>query len=615
MPSSSHSRGALALAAAFTSVPAFAQPSPEAETVVVTASRTAQRMRDAIPHTTILTRKDIRDSQAIDLPSLLRREAGFEYSQSGGIGALTGIFMRGGRSAQTLFLVDGVRIEDASSGQSAIQHLLLDDVERIEVVRGNVSALYGSGAIGGVVQVFTRRGRGTPAPSAEVTLGERGTSKISASYGGQTGDTRFNLGVSRFGTRGFSSIDTRLAPAANSDPDGYTNDSVTASITRRFSARHEGGLSWYRARGRIDYDNAFGVPTQTNKSAQDVETLSGYWEARFVDAWKSRITLAQGSDYRTDTRNELFFSRANTRNRQFIWDNELEVAPEHRLSAGVEVLRQSLVASTLVNPVYSRNADTLRVGYLGRFGGHSLQLNARREDYSDFGSASTRYAGYGYDLSDAWRITASASTAFRAPSFVDLFGFGGNPALRPERARTKEIGLQRAAGSHVLRVVAFDTRYQDAITFDVAVFQVRNVRKASVHGTEASYSGRLAGFDLRASLTVQDPVEQEPSAPELQAVRRAKVFGSLAAYRSFGSWRFGGELLSSGERPDTHIVSGARLQTAGYAVVNLSARYQIDRSWYAAGRLDNAFNEKYQLVHGYNTAPRGVFLTLGWQNL
>ena len=592
-------------------VPSFAQNKDE-DSVVVSASRTEQRLRDAIPHITVLTARDIRDSQAFDLPSLLRREAGFEFSQNGGVGTVTGIFLRGGRSAQALVLIDGIRVEDAGFGAAAFQHIMLDEVDRVEIVRGNVSSLYGSSAIGGVIQVFTKRGRGTPAPSFEATLGSRGTGKLSAGIGGEVGDTRFNLRVSQFDTKGFSAINPKLAPNANPDRDGYGNTSLAGNISHRFSPNHEVGAAIFSSRGRVDFDNAFGVSTAVNKSAQDLENSSLYWEARWSDRWKSRFTLGQGSDYRRDTLNGNFANNSNTRSRQFILDNEVRLTPEHLLTLGAENLRQTLANSAFTR-LLRRDAGALRAGYLGHVGRHSLQLNARREDYSDFGSARTYFAGYGFDLTAQWRLIASGSNAFRAPTFQDLFGFGGNANLRPERAHTNELGVQWAEGPHRLRVVAFDTEYQDAITFDNVTFTVRNVRKASVQGYETSYTGKIGDFDLRASLTVQDPVEQEPNGLALQAVRRAKAFGSFSAYRSFGAWRLGGEVVSGGARPDTNITSGARLLEGGYTLVNLTARYQFDKNLYFAAKLENVFDEKYQLVNGYNTPPQGVFFTVGWQ--
>src|SRR5882762_3963754 len=603
-----------ALAIAALPAVVLAQSAPADDAVVITASRTEQPLRDAIPHTTILTRKDISDSQAVDLPSLLQREAGFEYTQNGGVGAVTGLFMRGGRSAQTLILVDGMRVEDAAFGSAAIQHIMLDEVERIEIVRGNVSSLYGSGGIGGVVQVFTRRGHGAPASSAEITAGSRGTSKLSAAYGGEVDATRFNVTVSRFDTRGFSAIDTRLAPKANPDADGYRNESVSGNLIQRISAQHEVGVLLYNSRGRLDYDNAFGLPTNTHQSAQDLGMLQAYWEAHPVEPWTSRLTLGEGTDYRTDLLNGAFNNSSNTRSRQLIWDNRLRAAPAHEFAIGLEALRQELQNSGLLPQRRNRNADSARLGYLGRLGAHSLQVNLRTEDYSDFGRANPHFLGYGYDVTQAWRLTASTSTAFRAPTFLDLFGgFGGNAALRPERARTREFGVQWADGSNLVRVVAFDTRYEDAITFDVQTSTVRNVRKASVNGVESSYSGQLAGFDLRAALTVQDATEQEPGGQELPAIRRAKRYGSLGAYRSLGRLRLGGELIASGARPDTNIVSAARISQAGYSVINLTARYDIDKRLFVGARLNNALDEKYQLVNGFNTPPRGVFLTAGWQ--
>ena len=589
-----------------------AQPAPEDDAVIVTASRSEQRIRDAIPHTTVLTQKDIRDSQAIDLPSLLRSEAGFEMQQNGGIGATySPLSLRGGSSAQALILVDGVRIEDASFGLSAIQHIMLEDVERVEIVRGNVSSLYGSGAIGGVVQVFTKRGRGAPSPYGQVTIGERSTGKLVAGYGGEASDTRFNLTVSRFDTRGFSAIDPRLAPSANPDPDGYGNESLAGSVSHKLFRRHEVGASLLTARGRVDYDSAFNAPTDTHASDQDVGMIQAWWEARFVDAWKSRATVAQGTDYRTDTRNGAFAFSSNTRNRHLIWDNEVRLRPEHSVSVGIEQLRQELDSSTVFTRF--REVGALRLGYVGRLGAHSLQGNARTEDYSDFGKAETYFLGYGFDLTDAWRFTASTATAFRAPTFVDLyFPFGvGNPLLRPERARTNEVGLQWASGPHRLKAVAFETDYQDAIVFSGGT--TRNVRRASVDGFETSYTGQLLGFDLRASLTLQDPVEQDPGGQEVQAIRRSKVFGSFGAHRTLGAWRLGAQLSAAGERRDTHIVTFASVQEAGYAVLNLTARYNFSKALFAALRIENALDEEYHVVHGFNAPPRGAFVTVGWQ--
>jgi vitamin B12 transporter len=605
-------RGALPLLAFSSAL--LAQPADDA--VVVTASRTEQRLRDAIPHTTVLTRKEIRESQATDLPTLLQREAGVEIAQSGGLGANATLFMRGARSAQSLVLIDGVRIEDAVSGTTAFQHLMLDDIERIEIVRGNVSSLYGSAAMGGVVQVFTRRGSGAPSPYGEVTLGSRDTTKLLAGYGGELGDTRFNVSALRLDTRGFSAIDPRFAPV-NPDDDGYRNESISASIAQRLARNHELGARLLRTRTKSDYDDPFAAPTSFQTADQDLGMAQLYWDAQFLERWKSRITASEGTDYRTDFLDGAFFSSSNTRSRQLIWDNDVRITPSHVLSLAADRLEQALDSSGAGQ--HTRDVNSLRFGYLGRLGAHALQVNLRNDRYSDFGDADTYFLGYGFDLTEAWRLTASTSTAFRAPNFADLFGFPPfsfpNPALRPERSRSYELGVQWASAGQRIRVVAFQTEYEDEIAFDFVTLQSQNLAKAKVDGVETSYSGRIAGTDITAALTLQDVVEQQQGGPELPGLRRAKAFGSVTAFRGIARWRLGAELLASGERPDVDVVTGQRLQNPnpGYTVLNLLARFEYTKNLFFAARLENALDEHYQLAHGFNTAPRGLFLTAGWQ--
>src|SRR6185436_5142725 len=344
---------------------------------------------------------------------------------------------------------------------------------------------------------------------------------------------------------------------------------------------------------------------------QDLGMTQLYWDAQLHERWKSRITAAEGTDYRTDFLDGAFAFLSNTRSRQLIWNNDVSLAPAHGVSLSLERLEQEMDNSTF-GP-RKRDANSVRLGYLGRLGAHAFQANVRNDKYSDFGNADTNFLGYGFDLTDAWRLTASTSTAFRAPTFQDLFGFGGNPQLRPERTRTNELGVQWASGANRVRVVGFHTDYQDAITFDNVTFTAQNIRKAKVTGVETSYSGRIAGIDLRAALTLQDAVEQEPDDIERAAIRRAKRFGSIAAFRNFGRLRLGGEVLASGARPDVDIATFEPVQLAGYTVVNLLARLEYNKHLYLSARLENALDEEYQIVHGFNTAPRGFFVTVGWQ--
>jgi vitamin B12 transporter len=596
----------------------FAQEDAVEDAVVVTASRTQQRLRDAIPHTTVLTEKEIRDSQAVDLPSLLRSEAGFEMAQTGGVGSVPSpLSLRGSTSARTLVLIDGVRIEDAGFSSTALQHIMLDQVERVEIVRGNVSSLYGSNAVGGVIHVFTKRGTGAPAASASAMAGARSPSDVHVGYGGELGGTRFSLAASRLDTKGFSAIDPAQAPLANPDPDGYRNQGLSFSASHKLNAAHEFGVALFNTEAWIDYDQPiFALPADEHRSNQELSMLQGWWEARFVEQWKSRVTVAENKDRRNDTLNGAFFSKSNTRTRQLIWDNELRVSPPHAFTVGLEGRNQTLDSGSVFgsDPLRERDVSAGRIGYLGRLGDHTLQANYRYEDYSDFGSEGTYYLGYGYDLTRAWRFTLSHATAFRAPTFLDLDPVFGNPSLQPERSKTNEIGAQWASGPHRVRVTYFDTEYQDAIVLD-NLFIPQNVQSASNQGIETSYNGVIAGIDLRASLTFQDPVEQDrTNSPPQQALRRAKTLAALSAYRNFGALRLGVDWRASGERRDNAITdSTVTVFEPAYSVLNLLARYQLSKNIYFGARLENALDETYRLVSGYNTAGRGVFLTAGWR--
>lgn len=590
-----------AFAACVVPVTVYAQNGDDvSQAVVVTASRSEQLLREAIPHTTIITSREIRASGAVDLPSLLRKEAGFEFSQNGGVGTVSSTFLRGATTNQALVLVDGVRLSNLNFGATALEQLMLDQIERVEIVRGNVSSLYGSGAIGGVIQVFTRAGVGAPRASVDLGLGGQGEQRLRAQYGGAVGDTRFSLNLSHFSTDGFSAQKPANSPTTNPDRDGYRNQSLSANLEHRFSADHQAGVRYFSSDGKLSFDNAFAASVNDKHTA---DARVGSWAVfsnnRIAQWWLSKLTYSEGYDQFDSFTNSTVASRAKTKNSQFTWQNEIPVGTDHRFTITAESLRQSISSDTAyARP--GRSVSGLIGAYQGRFGAHSVQFSARNEDYSDFGASRTHYAGYGYDLTERWRFTAASSTAFRAPTFNEMFfpAFG-NPNLQPERARSFEAGVQYVAAGQMLRLVAFHTRISDLI----GGFPLTNINSATIDGIETSYSGSLWGMDVKASLTMQDPI-QHTASTHLQLLRRAKEFGSLSLAKRIGSWRVGGEVLASGRRFDNDIVAFTRVELARYEVFNLTARYQLAKETALSLRLDNAFNKGYTLAHGFNTQGR-----------
>ncbi|MFL6691671.1 MAG: TonB-dependent receptor domain-containing protein [Ramlibacter sp.] len=594
-------RAGVPLAIAFLTPAAFAQLAlPE---VVVSASRTEQRVQDALPSTTVLTRQDIEAAQTPDLPTLLQRVAGLEITQVGGPGTVATASLRGAEARHTLVLVDGVPINNLNFGLPALEHLSLADVERIEVVRGNVSSLYGSAALGGVIQIITRQPTGTPTASVTVQGGSRGMVQGSA-----TGAVRLASGtglrasVEALRDRGFDATDHVELPGTNPDRDGYRRRTASLGVTQDIEGGHAVGLRVRQSRGTTQYDSQFGPATQADESkfVESSAVLDG--RLKLSSTLDLTAAVTQATD-KLDAQVTAFpfFVESTSDGAQL--GLQWKPTAGHTLTAGLEHTRQKLRSDTTYDRT-SRNQDSARLGYTFTSGKHQAQLNLREDRYTTFGSATTWLAAYGYQLTDAWRVSASASTGFNAPTFNDLyFPFGGNASLRPERLRANEVAVQYAAAGHLLRATVFENRYTDLFGFD-AFFNRINIGRARNRGVEFSYSGRIGDTGLSAGLTSQDPKDLDTDG---QLQRRAKALVRLGVTRDNGPWQWGGAVRASGKRPDAATTLG------GYALLDLTASYKLSTETKLFGRIENATDRRYETAFGYRQAGRGVFVGLTWQ--
>jgi len=579
--------------------------------VVVTAGRGPQALADAIPPTALFDQQDIADSTATDLPGLLQLAPGAQISRTGGPGSTASLFLRGASSTQSLVLIDGVRVDSVSLGTSQLAQIPLDQIDHVEMVNGNVSALYGSGAIGGVVQVFTKDGGDHPPRfNFSVGYGSYHTQTQQAGVNGaldKDGATTFNLSLARSKDDGFSSLNPREAPQANPNANGYLNESISASLRHRFNDQWNAGVTYFQSNGNNSYDNAYGVPTDSNNLYSKVRQMSVFANGKLTAWWTTHFIVSEGDDRSVSKTNGIYNGRFDTDNRQYTWQNDFTFAAQQKLQVGYEHLDQSLDSDTFAAP--DRHVDSGFVGYTGRFGRNQIQADVRRDQYSDFGGANSYYLGYGFDITGHWKATASYSDSFRAPSFDDLYyPYSGNASIEPERSHSIEAALQYASNAlGVMRLSAFQTRYSNLIDYQQVtpgIYLAENVGHAKVQGLEGSWSGHVGKTDVRASLTLQNPVDLDKDADLL---RRARRFGSLAVNRSIAGWRVGGEWIVSGAREDS---SG---KLGGYGVVNLSARYNITKAWYVAAQIHNLLNKDYETAYSYNSPRRGAYVTVGWQ--
>ncbi|CAB3790863.1 Vitamin B12 transporter BtuB [Paraburkholderia ultramafica] len=579
--------------------------------VVVTAERGPQALADTIPQTSLFDQQDLADTTATDLPGLLQLAPGAQISRTGGPGSTASLFLRGASSTQSLLLIDGLRVDSVSLGAPQLAQIPLDQIDHVEVVNGNVSALYGSGAIGGVVQVFTKDGGDHPPRfNFSVGYGSYHTQTQQAGVNGaldKDGRTTFSISLARSKDDGFSSLDPQQAPSANPNANGYLNESIAASLRHKFNDRWDTGVSYFQSNGNNSYDNAYGVPTDLNNLYSKVRQASVFANGKLTDGWTTHFIVSEGDDRSVSNTNGVYNGRFDTDNRQYTWQNDFTFAAQQKLQVGYEHLDQSLDSDTFAAP--DRHVDSGFVGYTGRFGRNQIQANVRHDQYSDFGGANSYYLGYGFDITERWKATASYADSFRAPSFDDLYyPISGNPSIQPERSHSIEAALQYASSAlGVMRLTAFQTRYSNLIDYaqvTPGIYLAENVGHAKVQGLEGSWSGHVGKTDVRASLTLQNPVDLDN---DVDLVRRARRFGSLAVNRSIAEWRVGGEWIVSGPREDRVGKLG------GYGIVNLSARYNITKAWYVAAQIQNLLDKDYETAYSYNSPRRGAYVTLGWQ--
>ena len=600
-----HALALTAIISIFISSKSVAEPADQPP-IVVTATRTSQTVDASLAAVTVITREDIDRQQVKTLPELLRGIPGLDLTTQGGNGKLNSVFMRGTNSGHVLVLVDGTRIGAATNGGISWEFLPLAEIERIEIVRGPRSTLYGSDAIGGVIQIFTRQGTGPAQPRASVTAGSYHTWEAAAGVSGASGDTRYNLSASRFATGGFNARQPVVefgTPLNEPDRDGYQNSALNFRLDRKLSGSTEVGLHGLRATGHVDFDSA------GNNRDQFVQEVAG---VRFgfqpISSWNSRFVLGHGLDDRRSSRTDgtATPTRFSTTKQTFSWQNDFSLSAQQLLTLGYDQL-EDRVASTTAYTRDRRETRGLFGHYQARFGSHDLNVGYRNEDNDQFGEHHTGALGWGYALRDSLRVVASHGTAFRVPSFNDLYypGFS-NPNLRPEESRSSEIGLRGNRRPFFWAVHAYRTDVTNLIALDSS-FIPQNINKARIEGAEIELGTALRDWRLAGSLGYTDPrnVDTDKLLP-----RRSRQSARLQADRRYGKHEYGLEILAQGPRFDD-TANTTRL--GGYGLLNARMRYQLERHWHLQARLENILDKTYQTVASYNTPGRSVYLTLSWQ--
>lgn len=576
--------------------------------VVVTATRTAQTVDDALASVSVMTREDIERSQATSVSELLSGLAGIDSAVNGGYGKTTSLFIRGTNSSHVLVMIDGVKIGSATLGTTAFEFLPLSQIERIEVVRGPRSSLYGSEAIGGVIQIFTRRGQDKSGARFEAGAGSYNTRSVSAGMSSVQNDTGLSMMAARFKTGGFNA----QQPANEPDKDGYQNDSMTARLNHRFDSKADMDIHLFRAQGHTDFDGSF--QNQTNFVQQTVGTDLNF---SLIDNWQIKLRGGQSQDNTDNFKDRVFSTQFDTQRSTASWQNDITLGKSNLLTLGADHQEDHVTSTT----TYTR--DRLRnKGIFGQFQKQLINndfLIALRQDNNDgFGTYNTGNAAWGYTFSKSLRMTTSYGTAFKAPTlndlyYTDAYGSHGNPNLQPEKSKSLEVSLQGKQHWGGWDVRVYQTIIDDLIVWitdsNTFISTTENIDKARIRGLEARASTIFAGWKSEANITITDP--RDVATNHVLARRSQKIL-KLDTDRAFGKIHFGATWLAQDRRYEYDFL-GNTSEMGGYGLINLRTQYDLSKDWMLRAHFDNVFDKQYETAHNYNTPGRSLFVSLNYQ--
>jgi len=563
------------------------------ETIIVTATRTEIPLANAIVPVTVITREDIELSLASDLSELLRFEAGIDIGRNGGPGQATSIFVRGTESNHTLVLIDGVRINPGTLGGAAIQHIAPEIIERIEIVKGARSSLFGTDAIGGVINIITRTAR---EPYVEASL-RTGSFNSQSGYvsGGTRGDnTAFGATLSWQSTDGY-------APRTDSSiKRGY--DNVSANLyTSRQIGNSDISIRHWQSEGNVEYLDFFLTPVD-----QDYENSTTAVEinSQVSDRGTSKVIV---SFMRDEIRQNQADDFVKSKRQSIDWQYD-HAFTSHTLTGGLFAADET--ASTLsFGSGFEEDTAVRAIFVQDQWSGdrHRTVVALRYSNHETFGNHTTWNAEYAYDISDAWTLNAGLGHAFRAPDATDRFGFGGNPDLQPELADETQLSLRYLPGSrHKFEIEMYRNDIDDLIEVrcnaDFSVCAAVNVDRAEIRGVQLGYEYRGEGFVLRTTL-VQQTADNAVTGERL--LRRAEESATLSYTRDVGAHRLGLAIVASGDREDFGGVP-----PAGSVLANLTGMIHINDHWSCNVRIENFLDTEYQTANNFRMQERSGYIEL-----
>jgi vitamin B12 transporter len=616
--------------------------------IVVSGNLREQKLSDVMTSVSVITRKDIDRLNPQDIGSLLQGQAGVEIVSTGGLGMQTSIFIRGSNSSQALVLVDGLKVMDEFSNATPLQNIPVSQVDHIEILRGNASALYGPRAVGGVIQIFTKSNLNKQSGvGGSVSSGSRNTQNYNASYRNSFNDTTFNVSVNHQETNGFPTLNPKQNDSnsiANSTKSSYDSNSISAQLSTIISPGHEIGYKILANEFNVlsDTGNKSEFINFTSANSNYMSSLNSknifnqiYTKNEITSFWNSKISF--GTSNITNRVNYNFeqsgipIANYTTQQKDFSWTNDFFISKNQTIILG---LQSNQISTKNNDPYYSLNLccgfqpdfsasrviNSVFMGHTAKYDRIGTQINIRHDNINTGESATTGLFGLSYDLTNHIKWAGNISNAFNPPSTAQLSSInaGGNAALKSEEDKSIETSIQYLDQDTLARIVLFKKETTNLIqaTGDLNAVGFRtllNTAQASNTGIEITAQTKMNNLILKGSATLQDPINKLDSS---QLARRAKEFGSLEVSYPYEKYNVGAQLLFSSSTRDLLVADGCPpgntfcTKNSGYSITNLFASYRYDKDWSLSLKVENLFDRNYQKVYGYNTPGFGAFLTI-----
>ncbi len=565
--------------------------------IIVTATRTAQTANDSLSSVTVITKEQIKQRQANDIPELLNGIQGIDISNSGGLGKSTSIYMRGTNASHVLVLIDGIRMGSATLGTVSLQSIPVSQIERIEIVRGPRASLYGSDAIGGVIQIFTKKAQSNNI-NTSIGYGSRDTTKLNAGFNTRNENSQFSLNIGYLQTNGFNALKT-----SDPDKDGYRNASISANYKRQFSKQSYLSATFMRAEGNNQYDDSY-----TASNVLDADFIQQATGVNYVftalKSWKMSLKASQSQDKSDNFKNGAANGTFNTTRDMLSWQNDITLSDTLLLTAGVDYQNDKVASTTNYDKKTRDNK-----GYFIQqqwFGDNNDILAAiRTDDNEAFGNNTTGNISWGINLNNELRLISSYGTGFKAPTFNNLyFPSSGNPTIKPEESESYEIELRSVTAATQWAVNLYRTEISNLIVYPAPTYQVTNLDRATIDGLEVNMGLKQKDYNTSIEMAFLNPVN---AVTKKVLPRRAKHSIKVNINQNTEKWRSGLELIIKGKRYDNTSNS---IKLDGYSLINLNTRYPLSKKWMLRGKVNNLLGTKYKTANNYNTERLGVYVSI-----